>query len=133
MATTKSTTARKAPAKKATPKKKTSSKATQPEADIQISIAPPKPITVDLGGTRYTVRPIKGALGIALGQRMQSVQGDAGKLRETIEHVVQIMFGKTVAPKVLARLDDPEDALDFTHILELMNALVERSTGSPTT
>ena len=132
MATTESTTAKKAPAKKAATKKSTS-KATQAEADIQISIDPPKPITVDLGGTRYTVRPIKGALGIALGQRRQSVEGDAGKLRETIEHIVQMVFGNSEAPEVLARLDDPEDALDFTHIMELMNALVERSTGSPTT
>lgn len=127
MATTKSTTT-----KKAAPKK-TTAKATQPEADIQISIEPPKPITVDLGGVRYTVRPIKGALGISLGQRMQAVQGDAGKLRDTIEHIVQMVFGKAEAPNVMERLDDPEDALDFTHIMELMNALVERSTGSPTT
>ena len=132
MATTKSTTAKKAPAKKAAPKKSTA-KATQPEADIQISIEPPKPISVDLGGTRYTVRPIKGALGISLGQRLQSVKGDAGKLRETIEHVVQMIFGNTDAPKIMARLDDTEDGLDFTHVMELMNALVERSTGSPTT
>lgn len=132
MATTKPTTAKKAPAKK-TSQKKSTSKATQPEADIQISIDPPKPITVDLGGTRYTVRPIKGALGIALGQRMKSVKGDAGKLRETVEHLVEMIFGKSEAPGVLSRLDDPEDALDFQHVLELMNALVERSTGSPTT
>lgn len=101
--------------------------------DISIAIEPPKPISVDLGGTVYTVRPVKGSLGIALGANLKGLEGDGEKLLNAMNHIINIIFGKKDAQAVLERVNDPEDALDFTHIMELMNALVERSTGNPTT
>lgn len=136
MATTKSTTANKStPARKAPARKPAASKAEVklPEADIEISIEAPRPITVNLGGVHYTVRPIKGALGLALGQRMQGVKGDAAKLQDAIDHIVGVIFGPSEKPGIMERLSNPEDSLDFTHVMSLMNALVEKSTGSPTT
>lgn len=101
--------------------------------DIVINVEPPKPISVSLGGTKYKVRPIKGSLGMSLGQQMQSTGSDVGKLQKSMSRLVLMIFGPSDAKKVEARLNDPEDALDYPHILELMNALIEKSTGNPTT
>lgn len=129
---TKSTTSKTTAAKKAATSKP---QKTAPEtpADISISVEPPKPISVDLGDQRYTVRPVKGSLGIALGSRLQAVQGDAQKLKDTIEHIVGIIFGPSASVEIIERLEDSSDALDYSHVMELMNALIEKSSGNPTT
>lgn len=100
-------------------------------SDLTISIEPPKPITVDFGGKQYKVRPIKSSLGIALAQRLQG-EKDAKKTVEGIYHIIDIIFGKADSAKVKKRLEDPADDLDFPHVLQLMQALIAKSTGNPT-
>lgn len=101
--------------------------------DIEIDVEPPKPLTVGLGGEVYTVRPIKGSLGVALGSRLKGAQDDADKLADGLKHIVEIIFGKKDSPTILQKLSDPDDALDYSHIMNLLNALVAKSTGNPTT
>lgn len=102
-------------------------------SDINIPIEPSKPLTVTLGEKSYTVRPIKTTLGIAMAQRFQNVGKDLDKLNSGVDSVITTIFGKTDALKIKKRLEDPADDLDIPHIVDLMKALVERSTGNPTT
>lgn len=117
----------------ATAKKTKAKEITTDDLDINIASEPPKPITVGLGGHRYTVRPVKGSLGIALGAKLKKVSDDPEKLVKAVTDITEAIFGKAEGAEVLKRLQDPEDVLDYAHIFELMNALVEKSTGNPTT
>lgn len=101
-------------------------------ADIDISPKPPKPLTVNLVGKSYTVRPIKAALGVSLAQRFKGVDNDPEKLAEAVNGLVKMMFGPNDAKAVTKRLTDGTDALDYPHIMQLLNALIEKSTGNPT-
>lgn len=130
MATTNKNTGNKSAAKKGATKK---ASAPAEEIDIEIAVEPPKPLKVNFGGEIYTVRPIKGSLGISLGSQMKGVKGDTEKLQKALKRIVDIMFGPTDGAVIMARLDDQEDDLDFTHVMELLNKLVEKSTGNPTT
>lgn len=110
-------------------------------ADITISAEPRKTFTVDLVGKTYTIRAPKGSAAIALASRanMTSKRGKGGDAAE-IEGMLSMLrdwsraaFGVKVAEEVLARLDDPEDDLDFQHLSDLMAKVSEASTGNPTT
>lgn len=102
-------------------------------SDITIDAEAPKPITVSLAGEEYTVRPIKSSLGIALAQRFQGDQSDMAKFEKNIDQLVKIIFGKKDSAAIQKRLSDPEDLLDLPHIFNLLNALVEKASGNPTT
>lgn len=100
---------------------------------IVIAAEPPKPIEISLGAVDYKVRPIKTSLGIEMSQRFQSIGEDPAKLKAGVESIVKTMFGKTDAPKIMKRLADPNDHLDYEHVIELMTALVGGATENPTT
>ena len=102
-------------------------------SDIKITAEPPKPITLDLIGTDYTVRPIKGSLGISLSQKFQGDNSDMVKFDKSIKDLLRIIFGPEQAKEVSKRLNDSEDLLDLPHIFELLNKLVEKASGNPTT
>lgn len=102
-------------------------------ADININPEPPKPFTVNLLGTEYTVRPIKMSMGLTLAGKFQNASKDGLAAQKAVTDLVKLMFGPTDAKKVSARLTDPADDLDYPHIVTLMEALVEKTTGNPTT
>ena len=104
---------------------------------ITVSAEAPKPITVSLVDVVYKIRPIKGSLGMSLAGQLKNAQKeseqDPEKLSKMIDRIIDMMFAKADRPKVKKRLTDPDDALDFTHVLDLMTRLMERASGNPPT
>lgn len=98
---------------------------------IEITATPAHPIAVTLLGVDYTVRPLKGSLGVAMAQRFSGKNLTADKVGKEMTTLIKALFG-TDAPKITKRLNDPEDDLDYPHIVELMNAVMEANTGNPT-
>lgn len=99
--------------------------------EIVISAEAPKTHTVNLVGKTYKVKPVKSALGVMMAQKFVKDQEDVGAVASGIGDMIKTMFGKE-APKVMKRLEDPEDLLDYVHIMELVKALTEAQTGNPT-
>lgn len=88
-----------------------------------------KEIKVELVGVAYTIRPPKAAFGLHLARVNQNDQGAmAGLVIKWIEQA----FGDE-SDAVLARMDDYDDELDLTHLMELMQLVMERVSGNPTT
>ena len=94
-------------------------------------------IPVTLVGIDYMVRKPKGALGLRIASQFADLQGEDNegnpeKLSELMDTLVKMLFTKRDVAKVTKRLDDPEDDLDFEHISELMSAVSEETTETPT-
>lgn len=101
--------------------------------EINISAQAPLPIKVTLVGEEYEVRPIKGAIGIQMAQRFGKNTENPAELVKSIDALIGMIFGKSAKKTILARLNDAEDLLDFTHIIELVQALMENQSGNPST
>lgn len=122
--------------KKSTAAKKSAPKKTAPATeavDLTIPVEQPKGIRVDLGGVVYTVRPIKTTLGMSLATRLQGLKEDPKEVGKAMEQLVGLIFQKEDREGVHARFNDPEDSLDYNHVMSLLTALMERATGNPTT
>lgn len=100
---------------------------------IEITAEAPKPIEITFVGVDYKVRPIKASLGIALAQNLQNLGEDPAKIDKGIAKLLNAIFGKDVAKDVKDRMTDPDDLLDIPHVMELLNKLMEKSSGNPTT
>lgn len=100
---------------------------------IEISAKPRKGIPVTLVGQDYTVRPPKGALGLRISVAAKKANEDPEIMANTMETFIDTLFGKKDGAAVRKRLDDPDDDLDYEHIMELTNAVMEQATGNPTT
>lgn len=100
---------------------------------IEITAEPPKPISVTLLGVDYKVRPLKGSLGVAMAQRFSGKNLTPEKIGKEMDTLIRTMFGPDDAPKIQKRLIDPDDLLDYEHIIALMNKVVEAQSGNPTT
>lgn len=98
---------------------------------ITINAQPVEPITLELVGKEYLVKPPKGALGIKIAQQATAADEDPAKLWEIVEGYIEIAFGKKQAQKVKDRLFDNEDLLDVVHIMELIQQLTESVTDVP--
>lgn len=91
-------------------------------------------IPVKLVGVKYSIRRPKSMLAMSFARRAKAAKEDPEKLMEAVEEWVRITFGKATGVKVIKRLNDPEDELDFEHIVKLMEAVIELTNGSdPTT
>ena len=101
-------------------------------ADLTISAEPRKTLEVDLVGKTYKVTAPKAALGLKLAVRAKQADDDPGKMMEAVEEWVIKAFGKTNGAKVLKRVDDEDDDLDIQHLMKLMEAVIEATTGDPT-
>lgn len=100
---------------------------------INITADPREKITICLVGVNYEVHPPKTALALKLAVRAKQA-GDAPDLMmAAVDEWITKAFGKTEAKKVQARLENETDDLDFPHIMQLMEALIEQATGTPTT
>lgn len=101
---------------------------------IVIAADPRETLDIELVGVEYNIKPPKAATAMAL---MSSIggdlQNDPEKAMEVIEKWVKVTFGSKTGPKILARLRDPEDDLDISHLGDLMQKVTEVVTGNPTT
>lgn len=86
---------------------------------------------VSLVGQDYMVRPPKMAVLAVVAKAAAKGTGDAAQMVGHVENLVKLMFGND-SKKVLARLENPEDDLDYTHIMECAEALIEETTEDPT-
>jgi len=101
-------------------------------ADLIISAEPRKTLEVDLVGQTYKVTAPKAALGLKIAIRAKQSGDDPGLMMDAVEEWVVKAFGKSAAKKVLARVDDENDDLDIQHLMKLMEAVIEATTGDPT-
>lgn len=105
--------------------------------------------TVQLVGREYLVVSPKSSIAMKLSQQFNRPQDDISKLPEEeqtrikaersaeqlegLHSFVLASFGKKQGKDVLARLEDPDDALDYPQITELIGALFETETTDPPT
>lgn len=101
-------------------------------AKIVISAEAPQPVDVELVGEHYLAHPPKEAQSVALGIQLQRNQ-DPEEMMKGVNSLVITIFGKKVAKAVMKRLENPEDPMDLTHIMLLMNALLKQASPNPTT
>jgi len=102
-------------------------------ADINITAAPEKWFPATVVGTDYRVKAPKKALALALMMRLKNAGENPELMGQAIDVMTAKMFGKEVAPSIKDRLNDEDDDLDIDHLMALMNALIEKVSGDPTT
>lgn len=100
--------------------------------EINITAEPRTILDVELVGVRYKVNPPKSALALKLAVRAKSAGEDPTLMMEAIDEWIGKAFGAEEAIKVHERLEDEKDLLDFQHIMALMEAVIETTTGNPT-
>lgn len=104
---------------------------------ISISAPERRTFTVDLVNVEYLVTAPKTAQAVEFSQLFQKKtedgQNDPAAMVEGIKSFVMACFGKKQGAAVLKRLSDPDDALDFPQLTELVGALYEDETGDPPT
>lgn len=101
--------------------------------DIDIPAEPLGAVEVRLVGVEYLAKTPKAALALSLLRDVQGATNDPVALLEVISSWLEMAFGTEVRDSILARLNDPGDALDIPHITRLMQALTEKATATPTT
>jgi hypothetical protein len=93
----------------------------------------PKSISVDLVGQRYEIVPPKA--GIALRIAKLATDKDPNQQMKVLSLVdvwIARAFGDQ-APELERRMyEDPDDELDFPHVVQLIQKVVEFQTGNPT-
>lgn len=100
----------------------------------------PEAVKVRLVGVEYEIRPPKMWAAMRTTQKLQGLAAGEDMSPEAIGDAVEAMEswlrGSTTAQDadaILARLDDRDDALDLTHLAELIEKVTEATTGDPTT
>lgn len=99
---------------------------------ITISAESREVIPVELVGEVYEVSTPKTVLAIRVAKAAQDAK-DMSSLMDSLNDWVVAAFGPKSGAKVMARMEDPEDDLDMMHIVQLVQALMARTTGNPTT
>jgi hypothetical protein len=101
-------------------------------ADLTIAVEPRKILTVDLGGTEYKVTPPKAALGLKLAVRGRNANDNPDLMMEALDEWMDKAFTKRVANTIRRRIEDETDDLDVTHVMQLMELVIEHTAGRPT-
>jgi len=99
--------------------------------DITINAEPVEQIKVHLVGETYLITPPKAAFALRMARAAEDFKDDVTKQMKIIDQWVDSAFGPK-ADEIRARMDDGEDALDITHLIELLEAVVEVQTENPT-
>jgi hypothetical protein len=99
---------------------------------IDIQAEPRAKIPVNLVGQTYQVKPPKMSVLAVVAKAAAKGTEDAEAMITHVATLVKLMFGKDVAPTVLARLEDEDDDLDYLHIMKCAEAVMEEQTGDPT-
>lgn len=101
---------------------------------IDITADTPKIVKVNLVGKTYEVRVPKTSASLGLARAAKSMdKKDVETIESMINQYIEIVFKKADAPKVIKRLQEPSDALDFPHITTLISELSKVASGRPTT
>lgn len=102
---------------------------------ITIGATVPDTVKVDLVGVRYAVRPMKTAAAVRMAETFKVLDKNQNpsKMKKGMYALVHDLFGPEQEDAVIARLESSDDALDFQHVVALMNAVIERATGNPST
>lgn len=95
------------------------------EAQHTVNTEPRKGIPVDLVGVRYTARKPKAALGLRVAVAAKKAGEDPEGMLKAMNSFITMTFGKKDAAAINKRLEDPDDDLDYDHITELVQALME--------
>lgn len=134
MATTQSE-AKKPAAKAAAPKtENTRSRAVKKPQDHQISITSDvQDIDINLVGENYIIHPPKMIVMLNFTKIIKDVEGSPEKILEVIDTYIESAFSTEDQKKVKARLSDPQDQLDLTHMMQLIEQVTEISSGNLTT
>lgn len=98
---------------------------------IVISAEERSKVDVTLVGIDYKVKPPKMAVLAVVAKAATKGTDDAAAMVGHIESLVKLMFGKD-SGKVLARLEDVDDDLDYSHVMACAEKIMEVSTGDPT-
>lgn len=91
-----------------------------------------KGIPVELVGKRYVIKKPKSALGLRVAVAAKKAQEDPESMLAAMDSFIDMTFGKKDGAAVRKRLEDPDDDLDYEHITQLVQALMEVD-GNPTT
>lgn len=91
-----------------------------------------KGIPVELVGKRYVIKKPKSALGLRVAVAAKKAQEDPESMLAAMDSFINMTFGKKDGAAVRKRLEDPDDDLDYEHVTELVQALMEVD-GNPTT
>lgn len=89
-----------------------------------------KAVVIELIGKRYKVRPPKTSF--AMKYALAGDGEDASTAVKLTVSWVKAAFQKDDAQEVIDRLQDPDDLLDLQHIMKLIEALVAKVSGNPT-
>jgi len=92
---------------------------------LLIEAAERKSIPVELVGVHYDLIPPKAAFSLRIAQRAQEADKDVNLLLGVLGNWMTAAFGEKQSAKIMARLDDPDDLLDFGHLLTLLQKVVE--------
>ena len=89
---------------------------------------------IRLVGQTYSIRPPKAALALKMAWRAKQFEDRPDLVAETLNEFIDKAFSAKDAEAVKQRLyESDDDPLDVPHIMELMNAVMERVVGDPTT
>lgn len=100
---------------------------------IKIEATPKAVLDVELVGVHYSVTPPKAALALRLAvAAKQSGEDDPGSVVDTLNAWLLMAMGEEQEKAIQARIEDPKDALDIDHLMMLMEAVIEESSGNPT-
>ena len=91
------------------------------------------PVDVNLVGVQYTVTPPKGIIALKFAKTAQNASKDPDKLIDSLVEWLNIAFDEKTAKEIENRLYEPNDDLDISHIIQLIQKLTEIVTGNPTT
>lgn len=92
-----------------------------------------KSFTVNLVGEHYRVYALKGSVGLSLISLQKKGDKDPEKALKAVDHMIDSLFSKGDRKNIRARLDDPDDFLDISHISELLVKMIEAGVDSPST
>lgn len=109
----------------------------KPKADAPIEIKSTRTeLPVKLIGKAYKVRPPKALVMLDFAKNLQEAQASADQdpsaILEHLTNWIRSSFSEAEGEDIINRLHDPKDDLDLSHIMDLMNAVMERTTGNPT-
>ena len=109
---------------------------TNPDAssfDLQIEADEPAYVTVNLVGKKYRVKAPKAALGLKLAVRAKQAEESPDLMAEAIDEWIGRAFSAEDAADVRYRMyESDDDPLDLPHVMDLMEKVIERTTGNPT-
>src|SRR4051812_12187063 len=97
---------------------------------IEITAEPRTSFKVKLVGVMYDIFPPKDAFTLELASKADDL-AQARAAHDLVYEWIDQAFG-TQAAKVRDRLHSAKDDLDIKHIIQLLQIVVERTTGNPT-